>query len=273
MNMEATLTETALRFALLTFALTGCASPMAPRSAGEPEPGWRPLPLIRDGKIDPDWVQVGWGSFVIDEGSLRTECDPKGMGLLLYRKEKLGDCRIRVVYRCKEPKSNSGVFVRIDEGILQRLDEKSEPVERKPGGGLVEGALQKMMDASEQAKGAWYPVHHGYEVQICEESDPFHRTGVVYSLAKSDYVPRKPPAEWKTMIITLEGNLVRVEVDGQPATRFDPESKDIPQERKWFEPKREVKRPRAGYLGLQTHDPGDVVWFKEVSVRPLGAAR
>ena len=31
----------------------------------------------------------------------------------------------------------------------------------------------------------------------------------------------------------------------------------------------EAKRPLAGYIGLQNHDPGDVVFFKEVSVRPL----
>jgi len=38
------------------------------------------------------------------------------------------------------------------------------------------------------------------------------------------------------------------------------------------EPKREPKRPEAGYIGLQNHDPGDIVWFKEVSVRPLPSA-
>jgi len=29
--------------------------------------------------------------------------------------------------------------------------------------------------------------------------------------------------------------------------------------------KREPKRPTKGYLGFQNHDPGDVVYFKEVS--------
>ena len=33
-----------------------------------------------------------------------------------------------------------------------------------------------------------------------------------------------------------------------------------------------ILRPVAGYLGLQNHDPGDVVWFKEVSVRSLPSA-
>jgi hypothetical protein len=26
-----------------------------------------------------------------------------------------------------------------------------------------------------------------------------------------------------------------------------------------------------GYIGLQNHDPGDIVWFREISVRPLPA--
>ena len=34
-------------------------------------------------------------------------------------------------------------------------------------------------------------------------------------------------------------------------------------------PIREIKRPTHGYIGLQNHDPGDIVWFKEVSVRSL----
>ena len=33
--------------------------------------------------------------------------------------------------------------------------------------------------------------------------------------------------------------------------------------------RRDAKRPQSGYVGLQAHDPGDVVRFKEVSVRPL----
>ena len=56
-------------------------------------------------------------------------------------------------------------------------------------------------------------------------------------------------------------------VDGRRVTTFDPESPDVPSARQWFEPKRESERPEVGYLGLQNHDPGDVVWFREVSVR------
>jgi hypothetical protein len=71
------------------------------------------------------------------------------------------------------------------------------------------------------------------------------------------------------MVITLEGDQVLVDIDGQRVTTFDPGSKDIRLDRAWYEPKREPKRPTTGYLGLQNHDPQDVVYFKEVSVRPL----
>ena len=49
----------------------------------QPEHPWRTLPLITNGKVDASWAQIGYGSMVIDDNSLRTECDAKGMGLFL----------------------------------------------------------------------------------------------------------------------------------------------------------------------------------------------
>src|SRR4051794_3435405 len=46
-----------------------------------PQRPWRALPLITDGKVDKSWAQVGWGGFVVDGDSLRTDCDERGMGL------------------------------------------------------------------------------------------------------------------------------------------------------------------------------------------------
>ena len=71
------------------------------------------------------------------------------------------------------------------------------------------------------------------------------------------------------MIITLSGNRIFVDLERQRVTSFDPESQNVRRERQWFEAKREPKRPETGYIGLQNHDPGDVVWFKEISVRPV----
>jgi hypothetical protein len=102
-----------------------------------------------------------------------------------------------------------------------------------------------------------------------DSADPFHRTGSVYSYASAAELPAPPADGWRTMIITLQGPLVLVELDGKQITRFDSAAKDLPPRKSWSEPKREHTRPMHGYIGLQTHDPGDVVYFKEVSVRPL----
>src|SRR5262245_63356719 len=93
-----------------------------PAADGDDPPavGWRALPLIKEGKVNPAWVQIGYGGFAVEDSSLRTACDEKGLGLLLYSKEKFGDCQIRAVYKSKDEKSNSGVFMRIGERNLQK---------------------------------------------------------------------------------------------------------------------------------------------------------
>ena len=253
-------------------AAFACALPVLHGAESTSEPAWRPLPLIADGKADPNWIHVGWGGFVVEDGALRTECDPKGLGLLVYKKERLGNCQVRVVFKSKEAKSNSGVYVRIADGILEQAGQPGAAFERDAAGKPSQESGQKKQAAAEREEGPWFAVHRGYEVQIADGGDPFHRTGAIYSLAPSSAISKKAPGEWKTMNITLAGDQIFVDLDGQRITRFDPRSPDVPPRKQWYEPKREPKRPEAGYIGLQNHDPGDVVWFKEVSVRPLPSA-
>ena len=245
--------------------LTGCVS--SEKNTSQPE--WRELPLIKDGKVHPDWKHTGFGQMVVDEGTLRTEPDQRGLGLLVYTKEKLGDCRIRVVYRVKDGRSNSGAYIRIDEGILNEFDKELIAVQRDANNRLSDAEVKKMERASELEQGPWYAVHHGFEVQIADGGDDTHGTGAIYSLARRTGKPVKPPGEWRMMIITLRGTQVEVELDGVQMCRFDSASKDLPPRKAWHEPKREHARPTHGYIGLQTHDPGDTVWFKEVSVAKL----
>lgn len=192
--------------------------------------GWRKL---FDGKGLEGWEHVGPGRMVVEDGMLRTE---GGMGLLWYTKEKLGDCTIRVVYKTTSPSSNSGVFIRI----------------------------------ADKPKDEWYAVHHGFEVQICDSTDDFHRTGAIYSMSKATARPSKV-GEWNTMEITLQGRRILVTLNGVKVQDFDPETATIPERKKDYEPER-GPRPESGYFGLQNHDDfskGNEVFFKEVSVRPL----
>jgi Domain of Unknown Function (DUF1080) len=189
-------------------------------------------PLFNGKNLD-GWEHVGPGKMVLEDGMIRTE---GGMGLLWYTREKLGDCTIRVVYKTTSKVSNSGVFIRI----------------------------------AEKPKDEWYAVHHGYEVQICDGTDEYHRTGAIYSLSKATASPSKI-GEWNTMDITLKGQRVIVTLNGVKVQDFDPETATIPERKKNYEPER-GPRPASGYFGLQNHDDyskGAEVYFKEVSVRPL----
>src|SRR5690348_3114288 len=150
---------------------------------------WQALPPVVAGKIDRAWKHGEWGGFVVDQGSARTQPDPRGMGLLVYTRAKFGDCQIRVVYRSEKPHSNSGVFIRLDDGILSRIGQKTEGVEREKNGGLSPEMVTRMKGSSEKQVGAWYAVHHGFEVQIEDAGDSWHRTGAIYSLAEAADLP------------------------------------------------------------------------------------
>jgi hypothetical protein len=104
----------------------------------------------------------------------------------------------------KDAKANAGVFVRIDDGILAQVNQKHSPGRRGKDGKLTKESLKTCMEASAQARGPWYAVHDGYEVQICDADDAYHRTGSVYSLAKAA-LGDPPATSWRTMVITLKG--------------------------------------------------------------------
>src|SRR5215472_7257247 len=95
-------------------------------AARAPEGQWKPL---FNGKDLTGWKHVGPGNMTVENGLIQTH---GGMGLLYWTGGKLGNCRIRVVYKMRDTNDNSGVFIRI-------------PVEPRE---------------------EWMPVHYGYEVQI-----------------------------------------------------------------------------------------------------------
>lgn len=186
------------------------------------------------------WQHLGPGAFRVENGMLKTE---GGMGLLWFTGEQFGDCVIRVVYRTSDPASNSGVFVRI----------------------------------ADKPNDEWFAVHNGYEVQILDRQDEHHRTGAIYSLAKSSSIaPAKPTGEWNTMEITLRGTRVMVNLNGVQINDFDSANprEAIPERTKDWEPDRGKARPPRGYIGLQNHDDyvrdkETHVYFREVGVRKL----
>lgn len=255
---------------LIALALGSTLSATEPPANSPSSDEWRNIPLISNGEVAPEWKHTGYGKFTLTEGTLRTDNDPRGLGLLYYEKEKFGDCQIRVIYRTENPRSNSGVYVRIADGLPNA--KPLDPVNRNAEGGLPMDPLEVMKNASEQEQGPWYAVHHGFEVQICDAANPAHRTGSIYSLTTAAEFP-KAEAEWNEMIITLDGTRITSVINGKQVASWDSKTGDIPPRKSWHEPKREPVRPNHGFLGLQNHDPDDVVFFKEISVRPLASGK
>src|SRR5688572_16440813 len=114
--------------AVVLFVLSTAAH--LPARDAAPATPWRPIALIKDGKLSHDWTQVGYGKFTVDGDAVRTDCDERGMGLLVYKKERLGNCQIRIVYKPEHGRSNSGVYVRMDDGILDRAGKESVAIKR-----------------------------------------------------------------------------------------------------------------------------------------------
>jgi len=178
------------------------------------------------------WEQVGPGKFVLEDGALKTT---GGMGLLWFTPRKIGNSTIRVVYKTAAKEANSGVFIRVPE-------RPTEP---------------------------WMPVNRGYEVQIDDAVDDSHATGVLYSLTKAMARAGKP-GQWNEMEITLDGPRTVVFVNGTKVTDYT-EGQPVPPKVQTVEPDR-GPRPAEGYIGLQNHSDKDVVYFREISVRPLSSS-
>lgn len=186
-----------------------------------------------DGKDLNGWKHVGPGQMTVENGLIHTH---GGMGLLYWTGGTVGNCVLRVVYKMRDQNDNSGVYVRI-------------PIEpREP----------------------WMPVYYGYEVQIdniAKGEDEYHITGTLYSLTKPLARPGKPGPQWNTMEITLDGPHTIVTVNGVKVTDYT-EGQPVPPKKLWYEPER-GRRPEFGFFGLQNHSDNDIVFFKEVALRPL----
>ena len=212
------------------FFLLLLTAALLPAAPGSGE--WKQL---FDGKDLNGWKHVGPGGMTVENGLIRTH---GGMGLLYWEGGKVGDCVIRVVYKMRDENDNSGVFIRIP----------TPPAD------------------------PWMPVNKGYEVQIDNHperggEDEYHVTGTLYSLTKPLSKPGKPGPEWNTMEITLDGPHTIIEVNGQKVTDYT-EGELVPPKKLDFEPNR-GRRPDTGYFGLQNHSDNDIVFFKEVAIRPL----
>ncbi|MDT0566904.1 ThuA domain-containing protein [Streptomyces sp. DSM 3412] len=190
-----------------------------------PENGYRPL---FDGTADSlaAWRQAGPGSFTLSDDGTITSSD--GMGMLWYADRSFGSYSLKLDWRMSGPSGddNSGVFVGF-------------PPSEDP----------------------WSAVNNGYEVQIDATDVPERTTGSVYGFRSADIGKRdralNPPGEWNTYEIRVEGERLRVWLNGVKINDFtntDP-----------------VRSLSDGHFGIQNHGSADQVSFRDIRIKELPA--
>ena len=105
-------------------------------------------------------------------------------------------------------------------------------------------------------------IYHSFEVQSDDASEGNEQTGGVYDAEAPAELASKPPGEWNQYRITFVGNHITVELNGQRVVDWEAEPRG----------KVEDFAPR-GYIGLQNHDEGSRVEFRNISVRELPPGR
>lgn len=192
------------------------------RADCRPENGYRPL---FDGTAASlgAWRQAGPGTFALDDDGTLTSAG--GMGLLWYAASGFSSYSLKLDWRVAGD-DNSGVFVGF-------------PASDDP----------------------WSAVDKGYEIQIDATDVPEKTTGSVYGFQSADLARRdralNPPGEWNTYEIRVEGERLRVFLNGVEINDFTD-----------TDPARSLT---GGHIGIQNHGPDDQVSFRNIRIRELPA--
>lgn len=113
---------------------------------------------------------------------------------------------------------------------------------------------------------------HAIEIQVLDsETATMQDSGSFYDLVAPTRNALKPLGEWNRMVITCQGSVIGVNLNGEDVSEIDLD--DYKRKRRRPDgsehkfPVAFKKHPREGYIGLQDH--GDEVWYKNIKLKPL----
>lgn len=213
-----------------------------------PEPGFRSVFEFpsRNDFLPDGWTHFGSG-FFRRHGSVLEAVG--GLGLLVYTKEELTDFILKLDWRAPGILNNSGVYVRLPNGRLSSFD-----------AALTSGYEIQIDNTGERPGDASsFPQ---------EFNNPFHQTGAIYPVHKSLSFPNpngKPTTgtipthsfgEWNAFEITVQGNRIRVELNGQPTLaggNYEDQNSTYPR----------------GHIALQNHFKGFAVQFRRLRIKSI----
>jgi tetratricopeptide (TPR) repeat protein len=101
----------------------------------------------------------------------------------------------------------------------------------------------------------WIAVDHGYEIQIDDRPSSKYQTGAIYGFAPPSEGASKPVGSWNEYEIAVVGQRYTVVLNGKKVNQFTGD------------------RGTVGYVGLQNHDDGSRVRFRNIRLRTLSPTR
>lgn len=109
----------------------------------------------------------------------------------------------------------------------------------------------------------------GFEVQVNNTYNDKRRTGSLYGVEDVFEAPAKDGA-WFNQHIIVKGNKVTIQVDGKKVAEWtQPEGFQGLNEKKEGQPYFPLRKLASGTFALQGHDPGSVVFYKNIRVKLL----
>jgi hypothetical protein len=203
------------------------------------------------------WRHVGGGAFVRNaDGSIETKNGP--LGMLWYPDLPLRDVVVHLQWRDMAARccSNSGVFVRFPDPESPTGPSPVLPCRRGPAANRPE----------------WVAIYCGQEVQINDGDRDPQKTGSIYNFkpVRRSSSPSGMRGTWNDLSIEINGNgdyTVTVTANGRVINTFTNSPGQQPMRR--GDPSTDDRQFAVGYLGLQNHEPGDVVQFRDITATLL----
>jgi 3-keto-disaccharide hydrolase len=208
-------------------------------SPEEKAAGWQ---LLFDGKTLKGWktCTMQESKVPVDDGCIQ----PHGCGAYMMVPEREYDDFILSLDFKISKKCNSGIFVR------------TYPIEVKPGEDVGYNGIEMAVDDTTGAG--------------------MHDTGALYDLVAPCRNAMKPVGEWNHAVITCDGPMINVELNGEQVTKMNldewtQKSKRPDGSIHKFNRTTWKDHPRHGYIGLQDH--GSPCWYKNIKLLPLHPRR
>lgn len=102
----------------------------------------------------------------------------------------------------------------------------------------------------------------GYECQVNNSQEDWRRTGSLYAIEDVRETKAKDN-EWFDYDITVRGKTITIKVNGETTVEYtEPEDVQRPAEM-------QGRKFSSGTIALQAHDPGSIVRYRNIRIKPL----